>query len=124
MKNLYVTSIDDLRLRTRQVEVMYGGFGDGKAGAFVLRSPIDQADLFIIASCGDGWEHVSVSRSNRCPNWIEMEFVKRTFFEPEEVAVEFHVPESKHINAHPHCLHLWRLIGAEFPMPPQWMVGP
>jgi len=54
------------------------------------------------------WDHVSVSLENRCPNWGEMCFVKDLFFDPEETVIQFHPPKSKHINIHPHCLHLWR----------------
>ena len=40
----------------------------GNAGAFDIRLPHGQR-LFCIASDGAGWEHVSVSRSDRCPTW-------------------------------------------------------
>lgn len=64
--------------------------------------------LRIIVSNGMGWDHVSVSRHDRCPTWDEMEAVKRWFLKPAETAMQLHVPESDHINKHPHCLHLWR----------------
>lgn len=70
------------------------------------------------------WDHVSVSRSSRCPNWPEMEFVKRKFFEDHETAMQLHVPIDQHINAHPRCLHLFRPQHVEIPRPPGWMVGP
>jgi len=35
--------------------------GDAICGAFVVLSPIDKRQLRIIASNGDGWDHVSVS---------------------------------------------------------------
>ena len=103
---------------------LYGGIGDETCGFFVVPSPIDRAPMKVIASTGEGWEHVSVSRQSRCPNWPEMEFVKRTFFKDDEAAMQLHVPPSDHINVHPYCLHLWRPIDAEIPRPPGWMVGP
>jgi hypothetical protein len=102
----------------------HGWSGDGTCGAFRMPSKIDGQDLIIIASSGDGWEHVSVSRSNRCPNWPEMEYVKRMFFRDNETVMQLHVPESEHINCHPNCLHLWRPINETIPRPPGWMVGP
>jgi hypothetical protein len=72
------------------------------SGAFKL------GELAIIASNGMGWDHVSVSRADRCPTWDEMELVKRLFFKDDECAMQLHVPPSDHINCHPNCLHLWR----------------
>lgn len=77
----------------------------------------------VIASWSGGWDHVSVSRTDRCPTWDEMERVKRAFFRPEEVAMQLHVAEMDHINKHPYCLHLWRSHKWVIPMPPKWMVG-
>ena len=103
---------------------IFGNNGDATCGAFRLPSPIDGQPLQIIASSDDGWDHVSVSRQSRTPNWPEMSFIKHRFFEDEECVIEFHVPKSEHINHHPHCLHLWRKHGYEFPRPPSIMVGP
>ena len=61
-------------------------------GAFALRSPTDRKPMQIIASNGEGWDHVSVSRTDRVPNWEEMEHVKRLFFEDWEVAMQLHRP--------------------------------
>lgn len=76
----------------------------------------------VIASHGYGWDHVSVSRENRTPSWDEMDAVKRTFFLPEETAMQLHVPPSDHINVHPYVLHLWRPHKGVIPRPPAWMV--
>lgn len=92
-------------------------------GAFLAKSPIDGGELRIIASSDLGWDHVSVSRVNRPPNWPEMSFVKRLFFRDDETAMQLHVPVSDHINCHPNCLHLWRPHDAEIPRPPAEMVG-
>jgi hypothetical protein len=96
-------------------------FDDG--GLFWLPSPVDRAPLKVIASNGMSWDHVSVSRRNRCPNWLEMDFVKRWFFRPDECAMQLHVPEAEHINYHPYCLHLWRPQRQEIPRPPGEMVA-
>jgi hypothetical protein len=78
--------------------------------------------LRCFASATLGWDHVSVSLSNRCPTWAEMEFVKRKFFKDEETAYQLHAPPSDHINVHPYCLHLWRPHDFVFPMPPRDLV--
>jgi hypothetical protein len=101
---------------------IYGWKGDQTCGVFILPSPIDGQSLRVIASSSDGWDHVSVSRSSRTPNWIEMEFIKRRFFKDEEVVMQLHVPPSEHINLHPNCLHLWRPQHESIPRPPGWMI--
>jgi hypothetical protein len=76
-----------------------------------------------MASSEFGWEHVSVSRINRCPNWPEMSHIKTLFFKDDETVMQLHVPSSDHINEHPNCLHLWRPTSTEIPRPFDWMVG-
>jgi hypothetical protein len=101
----------------------HGWNGDETCGMFELPSPIDGQTLRVVASSEDSWDHVSVSRSNRCPNWPEMEFIKRKFFKDDETVMQLHVPAADHINYHPYCLHLWRPHCLEIPRPPGWMVG-
>lgn len=80
--------------------------------------------MVIVFSTGDGWEHVSVSMSDRCPTWDEMEDVKRHFWNGSDTVMQLHVPEKEHRNCHPYCLHLWRPINGEIPRPPGIMVAP
>lgn len=65
-------------------------------------------ELFVIASDGDGWDHVSVSRVDKTPSWEEMCFIKGIFFKDDEVAMQLHPAKKDYINQHPYCLHLWR----------------
>lgn len=123
MKNLAHPEIDQYRVRTAAVVAHYSNIGDGTCGVFDVPSPLDGYKLRIVASAEGSWDHVSVSRPHRCPNWLEMDHVKRLFFEDGETAVQFHVPTADHISHHPYCLHLWRLQVAEFPRPPAWMVA-
>lgn len=123
MKDLRWPAIDRYRIRSPEVMAYYGGFGGVGDGVFALQSPIDKGTLAVIVSTGYGWEHVSVSRTNRCPNWAELEFVKRLFFKDDETVMQLHVPPSDHVNNHEYCLHLWRPIKLEIPRPPAWMVG-
>ena len=72
---------------------------------------------------GPPWEHVSVSTAVRTPTWAEMCYVKRLFWDDDEVVVQFHPAEKNYVNVHPNCLHMWRLKNAELPMPPTITVG-
>lgn len=92
-------------------------------GVFSMPSRKDGRQLRIIASATGGWDHVSVSRFDRCPNWYELEQVKRLFFLPSETAMQLHVPPAEHINNNENCLHLWRPQLTEIPRPPSAMVG-
>jgi len=80
--------------------------------------------LFVIACSGvdSGWDHVSVSLDNRCPNWPEMCLIKDLFWEPSECVLQFHPPESDYVNTHPYCLHLWKPISAEIELPPKGFI--
>ena len=69
------------------------------------------------------WEHVSVSLPNRCPNWTEMCFVKDLFWDENEVVMQLHPAKKDYINNHPYCLHMWRPVIAQIPLPPIEMVG-
>lgn len=98
---------------------------EGHNGAFRCRLSTSGEVVTIIASDGEGWEHVSVSRTKRVPSWAEMCEVKALFWDPEDCVVQFHPPASEYVNAHPNCLHLWRPTGAVvMPRPPRILVGP
>lgn len=79
----------------------------------------------IIASDGEGWRHVSVSRldSNKVPTWEMMCAVKDLFWEPQAWVVQFHPAHSEYINNHPGCLHLWQPLDAPMPTPPSILTG-
>jgi hypothetical protein len=62
----------------------------------------------IIVAEGNGWDHVSVSRRDRCPTWEEMDRIKRRIFRDDEVVMQLHVNNGSKVNVHPFCLHLWR----------------
>lgn len=123
MRHLTVAAVDKYRDSSARVVAYYGSAGDHTCGMFHVPSPIDRVLMRVIASSGEGWDHVSVSRHGRCPNWPEMEFVKRLFFQDDETAMQLHVPPSDHVNCHPYCLHLWRPHHTEIPRPPAMMVG-
>lgn len=124
MKDL--TTLDRYR-DVRGEREHYGQNGDATCGMFRLRlkrrDGHQGAKIMVIASAGEGWEHVSVSTPVRCPTWDEMEHVKRLFFREDETVMQLHVPTTDHISVHHFCLHLWRPIGMEIPRPPSFMVA-
>ena len=113
-------SLRQYRVRNTGLPQDAGDFG----GIFLLPYPANATvKLNCIASIGEGWDHVSVSLNlPRCPSWTEMDFVKRAFFQPDEVAMQLHVATDDHISIHPYVLHLWRPHEADIPLPPKEFV--
>lgn len=101
----------------------YSNSSYGNNGAFQFQGPKNQG-LRVIVSDGEGWEHVSVSCTNRCPNWPEMCFIKDLFWGEEETVIQYHPPKSEYVNCHPNCLHMWKPIGIDIFTPPSEFVGP
>lgn len=141
MKNLVDPAI--ARFRDHEADRLFGTEDHERArgGAFLVPAPgsrggvTQRAYLRVIASAGRDqpagkdpasnyrWDHVSVSLSNRCPTWEEMDFIKRLFFKPEEVCFQLHVAEAANISNHAFCLHIWRPLDVAIPLPPSDMVG-
>lgn len=113
------------RYRRTNLEVrMYGQEGNAGNGMFRIESEVDGGFLNVIASDAGGWDHVSVSRNDRCPTWVEMQQIAILFFAELETAMQLHVPMTDHVNVHPNCLHWWRPNrGKAIPRPPSFMVG-
>lgn len=110
--------------------VRFGPMGstdaEGLSGAFLFDGPCGKK-LTVVAHDGlidgrTGWEHVSVSTRNRCPNWEEMCFVKRLWWAPDEVVMQLHPAESEYVNVHEYVLHLWRPLEDAIPLPPTGLV--
>ena len=102
----------------RRSHPLYGRTPAGSVGGYY-----EVGQLHIVASNGAGWEHVSVSRRDRCPTWDEMCKVKALFWCPDEVVIQYHPAEKVYVNRHRFCLHLWRPVGIDIPTPPTVLVG-
>jgi hypothetical protein len=92
----------------------------GNNGAFKV--PLsNRTTAIIIASDGEGWEHVSAhivsEGKERTPTWAEMCKIKDMFWDETETVVQFHPKKSDYVNVHKHCLHLWKQKGVEFNLP-------
>lgn len=109
-----------------QYRIKHGILGteeaDGCNGLFLV--PIKNRTWRVIASDGDGWEHVSISHRDVLPNWAVMCAIKDLFWSEEDCVVQYHPAKSEYVNCHPNTLHLWRPIGVSIPKPPTYMVGP
>jgi hypothetical protein len=99
----------------------------GNNGAFELPPLRGGRKVFVIASDGLGWEHVSAhvldGKEFRTPNWSEMCHIKDLFWDAEDVVMQLHPRKSEYVNNHPHTLHLWRPTEATIPEPPSYLVG-
>src|SRR4051812_8947774 len=74
---------------------MQSAYGDD-CGVFMVR--YKGAKLAVIASSGEGWEHVSVSVKHRCPTWEEMHYVKQLFWGDEEGVMQLHPPKKDYVD--------------------------
>ena len=114
-------SIAEIKTTPRLLILREGS--DGGWAEAHLASSKKNSPAMVVFSWGGGWDHVSVSFRNRVPTWDEMCEIKRMFFRPDEICVEYHPAESEYVNNMPYCLHIWRPQREPIPTPPSWMVG-
>ena len=95
----------------------------GNNGLFLVKSLKLKTPLDVICSQDMGWEHVSVSSKTRMPSWDEMCFIKDLFWGEDDAVMQLHPPKSDYVNNHKYCLHLWRPMNIEIPLPPSIFVG-
>jgi len=98
---------------------------DGFNVAFGFHMPGEARLICVIASDGEGWQHVSVSfgPNPSTPSWKVMRFIKNIFWGDDQWVIQFHPVKSEYVNNHPGCLHLWKPVGKEFPVPDTILVG-
>mgnify|MGYP003989215149 FL=1 len=103
----------------------------GNEGAFLILGPLGR-HLACIATLdkndtGEKWEHISITlpvRPGQTPTWAEMDYAKSVFWDPQDIVIQFHPPESTKVNLHEGCLHLWRPLHCPIPLPQYGMVEP
>lgn len=99
----------------------------GNAGGFVLPMQGKMVGFYFLCIASDGmdWEHVSVTvlGQPRCPTWEEMCYIKSVFWDEDQAVMQLHPPKEDWVNNHPYCLHLWRPMKAQIPLPAKIMVG-
>lgn len=108
-------------LNNYRVDLFGDGYlGDEHNGAFSIK--VKGEKYFVIASDGQGWEHVSVSHETKIPSWKVMCEIKDMFFNTNEVVMQLHPRKKDYVNNHPNCLHLWKPIEQDIPTPPLGLV--
>lgn len=109
--------------RLRKHPTMGSDDSYGNNGVFIVHYP--GLAITCIASDGLDWQHVSVTipETKKCPSWGIMSFVKNIFWDEEDCVIQYHPPKSVYINNHPDCLHLWRPINKEIPIPDTKLIG-
>lgn len=115
-------SLEQLQANLKSHLIISGGQPEDDRLAVQLTYSYSSSFIRVIASWSEGWDHISVSLSHRCPTWQEMCFVKDFFFHPSECVIQYHPPEEDYINTHKYCLHLWRPQKEKIPMPPKILV--
>lgn len=115
-------SLEEIK-QNKYIEIKREG-RDGIGG--VIYDKKTRVKLNFIMSWGAGWEHCSVSitdRYKRTPSWEQMCFIKNSFWNEDECCVEYHPAKKDYVNNHEYCLHIWKPIDQEIPTPPSLMVG-
>ena len=109
---------------TRGIMATDSSFGNN--GIFIIPFS-NRTYANVIASDGEGWEHVSVHMNSEgkqgTPTWAEMCKIKDLFWGEEETVIQFHPKKSEYVNNHKHCLHLWKPVNIEIPLPSSDLVG-
>jgi len=79
----------------------------------------------VIFSKGGGWEHISVSPSQKriTPSWDDMVRIKDMFWNDDEAVIQIHPAKADYVNNMPNCLHLWRCYYKDMLLPPSCFVG-
>lgn len=123
------------RFRVRAPRNIATNTGD-REGMFLIPCEAKGYEVLVIVHDGGygpeptGWEHVSVSMRTRTtqgskttmPTWDVMCAIKDLFWDKEEAVLQIHPPASDYVNLHKGCLHLWRQVGRNPPLPDVKMV--
>jgi hypothetical protein len=128
MRKKFPPDVENGRIITGKFASKYGE----REGAFSFL--LGSVNLTVIMSSGDdwaecgfpppAWEHVSVSLRHRCPTWDEMVYVAHLFWDDDEVLVQYRPAKFDYRNFHEFCLHWWKPIGIDLPLPPSETVAP
>ena len=89
---------------------------DGGSG--IINIGIGFGYCTFVFSFGGGWEHVSIAKSKKTPTWEEMCEIKSIFWDDSETVIQYHPSKERYVNTNENCLHLWKPINQELPVPP------
>lgn len=95
----------------------------GPRGFFILPNPRTMKGMYILIQADNlqGWEHISIAipSENRWPTIEELNWIREFFWDTDERLVQFHGKLKKN----EFCIHLWKPIDQELPVPPSFMAG-
>jgi len=120
-------------MRTPEIFRIAGPRGADYGGFRIDHGKIKDYTYYAQAAVGEGWEHVSVTlwkqkgkkwkAVERTCTWAEMCHIKSLFWEDDEAVMQLHPPKEDWVSTHPYCLHLWRPVDGEIPLPHSILVG-
>lgn len=87
----------------------------GADGASYRNHRTGQTLIISVSREADGrrWVHVSTSFATRVPTYAELAEVKRLWIGEDRRAMQLFVERAKHVNLHPHTLHLWHCVDGD-----------
>jgi len=113
-------SLEEIR-KTPNLKIISENPNDGMCGRYYDK--YNNKWLTFVFSYGLGWEHLSVSTPSKTPSWEQMCMMKDIFWEDDEACVQYHPKKEDYINNHQYCLHIWKPLNEELPLPPSILVG-
>jgi hypothetical protein len=78
---------------------------------------ISVIESIAIEQDGKRWQHVSLARPDRLPDYDDLTFVKRHWIGEDKYAYQVFPPKAKHVNIHPNCLHLFSCLDGDAVLP-------
>ncbi len=66
---------------------------------------------------GPSWIHASISFKERIPSYTDLIMIKEGVFGDDREAYQIFPKSSRHINIHPHALHLWGRVDGKRVLP-------
>ena len=87
----------------------------GDDGASYRNHRTGQVVIISVSREADGrrWIHVSTSFATRVPTYAELAEVKRLWIGDDRRAMQLFVERARHVNLHPHTLHLWHCVDGD-----------
>lgn len=116
------------RLGRKEFDIPKPHGGEG-SNSWILDSLVD--DTRIIVSCSDmpfvgtdrfDWVHASISHQDHTPTYDELAAMGRAVW-PTGYGYQVFAPPERHVNIHPHALHLWGTVDGARLLPDFGILG-
>jgi hypothetical protein len=90
-------------------------------GLFRIPNGSIRNTIIVTASDEFEWERVTVSKKYESPTWDEMCKIKDLFWDVNDYVLQYHPPRRICSNYTSYSLDLWRPIGGDIPLPPEFV---